>query len=369
MKPLRLPWQGRDVPYAMLDVIRGCNCVCKACYNRTHTGAKPLDAIERDLDVIFAQRRVEFVGILGGEPLLHPELTEIVRRIKARGVGAVMLTNGILWDTACASRLAAAGLEMVFLHIQQGQQRPDLPDPDDARAVEALIREKCAVAAAAGLRCAVSTTVRVDQPDALADTLRFFRTIPDCSHAFLTLERSMQTIDRGVERFSAANGLRAFVETVAPLGWRPFAGIGGHVDARSFRWLVFHAFQSRDASGRETGFAALPPSLFERALFALLGRHLPLRVRSSRAGILVRFALNALTGGPIRNLAFLLRVLLRRERLVAKNLFVESFPDLLPDGRVEYCDPCLDAVVQDGQLVPPCLSDTDFAKGDNPCRK
>ena len=29
MKPLRLPWKGRDVPYAMLDVIRGCNCVCK----------------------------------------------------------------------------------------------------------------------------------------------------------------------------------------------------------------------------------------------------------------------------------------------------------------------------------------------------
>ena len=41
--------------------------------------------------------------------------------------------------------------------------------------------------------------------------------------------------------------------------------------------------------------------------------------------------------------------------------------ELLPDGRVEYCNPCLDAVVKDGQFVPACLSDTDFAKGELPC--
>jgi len=369
MKPLRMPWQGRDVPYAMLDVIRGCNCVCKACYNRNHTGAKPLDAIARDLDVIFAERRVEFVGILGGEPMLHPELVKIVEMVRARGVGAVMLTNGILWNDEAAARLAAAGLEMVFLHIQLGQQRPDLKDPEDAAAVEALVREKCAVAARAGLRCAVSTTVRVDRPDALAETLRSFRSVRECGHAFLTLERSMQTIDNGVEVFSAANGLRAFAEAVAPLGWRPFAGIGGHVDPKTFRWQVFHAYQSLDAEGRETGFAALPPSLFERALFALLGSRLPLRTSPSRAGVLIRIVLNALTGGPLRNLGFALRVVCKGECVVGKNLFVESFPDLLSDGRVEYCDPCIDAVVQDGKLVPPCLSDTEFAKGEKSCGK
>ena len=147
MKPLRLPWTGRNVPYALIDVIRGCNCICKTCYNREHPRAKPLDEIARELDVIFAERRVEFVGILGGEPLLHPDLVRIVEMIKARGVGAVLLTNGILWDADRACALAAAGLVMTYFHIQSGQQRPDLAadaTPDDVARLAAEIAQAIA---------------------------------------------------------------------------------------------------------------------------------------------------------------------------------------------------------------------------------
>ena len=370
MKPLRLPWTGRDVPYAMLDVIRGCNCVCRTCYNRAVREPKPLDAIERELDFIFSSRRVEFVGILGGEPLLHPEIAEIVRRIKARGVGAVMLTNGILWTDRVAAELASAGLKMVYFHIQTGQQRGDIADPESEEEVAHLAEAKCASARAAGIDTAVSTTVRADRPAALRSAMSSFRRNPNCSYAFLTLERSMQTIDAGEENFAATNGIARCVAELGALGWRPFAGIGGRVDPSKLRWLVFHAYQSRDAEGRETGFAAVPPSFLEKLVFAmyrLFRKRLPLRTDPPRVAILVRLALNALTGGRFANLAFALRVLFRGERLAVKGVFLEAFPDLLPDGRVEYCNPCLDAVVKDGKFVPACLSDTDFAKGELPC--
>lgn len=370
MRPLRLPWKGRDVPYAMLDVIRGCNCVCRTCYNRSVREPKPMEAIERELDFIFSRRRVEFVGILGGEPLLHPEIAEVVRRIKARGVGAVMLTNGILWTDAVAAELAAAGLRMVYFHIQTGQRRDDLADPGSQEEVSRLAERKCASARAAGIDTAVSTTVRADRPEALRPVMESFRRNPFCSYAFLTLERSMQTIDAGEERFAATNGIDRCVEELRALGWRPFAGIGGRVDPAKMRWLVFHAYQSLDAEGRETGFAPVPPSLLERLVFAmyrLFGKRLPLRTDPPRAAIIARLALNALSGGRFANLAFALRVLFRGERLAVKNIFLEAFPDLLPDGRVEYCDPCLDAVVKDGRFVPACLSDTGFAKGELPC--
>ena len=370
MKPLRLPWKGRDVPYAMLDVIRGCNCVCKTCYNRTVREPKPLEQIERDLDFIFSQRRVEFVGILGGEPLLHPEIVEIVRRIKARGVGAVMLTNGILWTATVAAELAAAGLRMVYFHIQTGQQRPDLRDPESQEEVARLAEEKCASARSAGIDTAVSTTVRADRPETLQSVMASFRRNPDCSYAFLTLERSMQTIDAGEEFFASTNGITRCIGELRTLGWRPFAGIGGRVDPVKFRWLLFHAYQSRDAEGRETGFASVPPSCLEWLVFALyrlFGKRLPLRTDPPRWAVLARLMLNALMGGRIRNFAFALRVLFRGERLAVKSVFLEAFPDLLPDGRVEYCNPCLDAVVKDGRFVPACLSDTDFAKEVLPC--
>ncbi len=370
MKPLRLPWKGRDVPYAMLDVIRGCNCVCKTCYNRNVREPKPLGQVERDLDFIFSQRRVEFVGILGGEPLLHPDIVEIVRRVKARGVGAVLMTNGVLWTGNVAAELAEAGLRMAYFHIQTGQQRPDLRNPDSQEEVARLAEEKCALARAVGIDTAVSTTVRADRSESLRSVMESFRRNPDCSYAFLTLERSMRTIDAGEESFAATNGIDRCIEELWTLGWRPFAGIGGRVDPAKFRWLLFHAYQSLDAAGRETGFAPVPPSCLEKLVFALYrlsGKRLPLRTDPPRWAILARLMLNALTGGRSGNFAFALRVLVRGDRLAVKGVFLEAFPDLLPDGRVEYCNPCLDAVVKDGHFVPACLSDTEFARKELPC--
>ena len=36
------------------------------------------------------------VTITGGEPLLHPELDDIIRRIRANGMIAGLITNGYL---------------------------------------------------------------------------------------------------------------------------------------------------------------------------------------------------------------------------------------------------------------------------------
>ena len=366
MKPLRLPWKGRDVPYAMLDIMRGCNCCCQTCYNRSVREAKSLEQVERELDVIFAERRVEFVGILGGEPLLHPDIVEIVRRVKARGVGSVIMTNGILWTEALARNLSEAGLVMAFFHIQTGQRIRDLANPESQEEVARLAEEKCRVAQAAGISSAVSTTVRADRPESLAPVMEAFRRNRSASHAFLTLERSMQTIDSGMEEFAETNSLDRCVVELAKFGWRPFAGLGGRFKPGTMRWLVFHAYQRLDAEGRETGFATLPPSLFERFIFAVLRlfrRRIPVRTDPSRGVIIARIILNAMLGGPVRNLGFALRSLVRGERLVTKNLFVEAFPELLEDGRIECCEPCIDAVVKDGRLVPACLSDIETQNG------
>ena len=54
----------------------------------------------------------------------------------------------------------------------------------------------------------------------------------------------------------------------------------------------------------------MPPSLLEKMVFAicrLFAKRLPLRTDPPRAAVLVRLALNALTGGRFANLAFALR--------------------------------------------------------------
>ncbi len=49
------------------------------------------------------------IGISGGEPLTHPELDDIIRRMRKTGAIAGMITNGYLLNVERIERLNAAG--------------------------------------------------------------------------------------------------------------------------------------------------------------------------------------------------------------------------------------------------------------------
>src|SRR5256712_11620741 len=63
------------------------------------------------------------VTISGGEPLLHPELDEIIRRIRKNGIIAGLITNGYLLTAERIERLNRAGLE--YLQISIDNVMPD----------------------------------------------------------------------------------------------------------------------------------------------------------------------------------------------------------------------------------------------------
>src|SRR3989454_11230510 len=53
----------------------------------------------------------------GGEPLLHPELDDIIHRIRRHGMLAGLITNGYLLTGECIERLNRAGLEWLQISI------------------------------------------------------------------------------------------------------------------------------------------------------------------------------------------------------------------------------------------------------------
>ncbi len=104
--------------------IRRCNLACKYC-NEYDDFSKPVPT-----DVMF--QRVDKLGALGtsvvtisgGEPLLHPELDQIIDRIRQNGIVAGMITNGYLLVPERIERLNRAGLEWLQISI-------DNVSPDD----------------------------------------------------------------------------------------------------------------------------------------------------------------------------------------------------------------------------------------------
>ncbi|MGH7551374.1 MAG: radical SAM protein [Gemmatimonadota bacterium] len=97
--------------------IRRCNLSCAYCNEfDKHSAPVPLDEMLRRIDRL-AELGTTAVHLSGGEPLLHPDLDEIVRRIRERGMLAGLLTNGYLLTRQRIERLNDAGLDQLQISV------------------------------------------------------------------------------------------------------------------------------------------------------------------------------------------------------------------------------------------------------------
>ena len=104
--------------------IRRCNLACEYC-NEFDDFSKPVptDDMFRRVDKL-ADLGTSLITISGGEPLLHPELDDIIARIRKRGMIAGLITNGYFLVPERIERLNRAGLEWLQISI-------DNVNPDD----------------------------------------------------------------------------------------------------------------------------------------------------------------------------------------------------------------------------------------------
>ncbi len=104
--------------------MRRCNLACAYCNEFDHASQPvPLETMFRRVDRL-AALGTTIVTISGGEPLLHPGLDDVIRRIRARGIIAGLITNGYLLTAERIRRLNRAGLEHLQISI-------DNVTPDD----------------------------------------------------------------------------------------------------------------------------------------------------------------------------------------------------------------------------------------------
>src|SRR5256885_11782723 len=108
----------RDHPIlAHIIPMRRCNLSCTYC-NEYDDFSKPvaLGTMYQRLDHL-AALGTTIITISGGEPLMHPELDQIIGRIRKHGMIAGMITNGYLLVADRIQRLNRAGLEHLQVSI------------------------------------------------------------------------------------------------------------------------------------------------------------------------------------------------------------------------------------------------------------
>ncbi len=87
---------------------------------------RPLLTVEEVGQLVEGARRLKtlVISITGGEPLLHPQIVEILNLIARAGISANLCTNGTLLTDELVGRLAGTSLKSISVSI-------DSPHPDE----------------------------------------------------------------------------------------------------------------------------------------------------------------------------------------------------------------------------------------------
>jgi MoaA/NifB/PqqE/SkfB family radical SAM enzyme len=101
--------------------IRRCNLACTYC-NEYDNFSKPVTVEDMTARIDkLAALGTSIVTMSGGEPLLHPELDTLIRRVRHHGMISGMITNGYLLTADRIRKLNDAGLEHMQISIDNDQ--------------------------------------------------------------------------------------------------------------------------------------------------------------------------------------------------------------------------------------------------------
>ncbi len=108
-----------------------CNLRCRMChysycespaFSLNQAGFMPLELFQRILDTCPGK---PFIGLTGGEPLLHPQVQDFIRELKHRGFYCSLTTNGSFLS-ARAEQLCESKLDLLVVSIDGDQATHDL---------------------------------------------------------------------------------------------------------------------------------------------------------------------------------------------------------------------------------------------------
>jgi MoaA/NifB/PqqE/SkfB family radical SAM enzyme len=76
------------------------------------------------------------MSIAGGDPLVYPQILELVKMVKEMGWKPIVNTNGLALNEAILGDLKKAGVFGFTFHIDTSQKRPNLHATTEMRSMQ-----------------------------------------------------------------------------------------------------------------------------------------------------------------------------------------------------------------------------------------
>lgn len=376
----RLPWSLPDNGISWLEPTSVCNLACDGCYRQQEQGAhKSMAELMAELDLFQRLRRSDCMSVAGGDPLVYPQIVELVAEIRRRGYKPILNTNGKALSMELLRELKRAGVFGFTFHVDSRQGRGGIwKDKDELQLNELRLSYAQMLAEVGGISCSFNSTVYADniqhvpgmidwaqQHIDIVHTMVFicFRhVIPDMPFDWYAGGKKIDWdslwyhSDEHREIEIKSTDVLQKIRESAP-DFQPAAYLNGTDQADSFKWLYTARIGDRDSI-----YGYLGPRTVElvSSLYHLVrGRYMsyiaPAAARMGKPAMLlwpldpeVRHAAVRYLRGLVRSPRRLLR-----PAHIQTIMFIQPI-DFLPDGGLNMCDGCPDITPYQGKLVWSC---------------
>jgi hypothetical protein len=367
----RLPWTMADNGITWLEPTAQCNLNCYGCYRKNIKNShKSLDEIKCELDFFQSVRKSDCISIAGGDPLVYPDIVELVAEIKSRGLKPIINTNGIALTEQMLDELKKAGVFGFTFHIDSKQGRgrdPKWLGKNEVELNELRLYYAEMLAAKGDIACSFNSTVYNDTirylPDLIAwsqehidivHTMVFilFRYItPDTPFDFYAGDKKIVWNDihyhsnkDEITDLMATDALKIIREKFPEFA--PAAFLNGTAKPDHFKWLLSERIGSRNKIFGYAGskFLELVMTLYHYRKNKYLSYASP---RTLSLGRLTLFNTWFLDKGIRNAFARYLKYLAANPFRIFKKVYMQSIMiiqpvDLMNNGDQSMCDGCPD---------------------------
>jgi hypothetical protein len=377
-KLYKFPWSKSDNPGAWVEVTDACDLVCPGCYRHRLEGHRPLEEVKSDIVLCRRLTNCSRISIAGGEPLIYPQIVEVVDFISRHHMQPVIFTNGEKFNRALAAELKKAGVHQLFFHVDSGQKRPGWEGKSEFELNELRQHYADLVWELGGVQCGFNMTIfRRTMPE-LPDIMGWVRSnIHKVQNVSLIALRGLaltngkkymangKVIDTSLWQSGSADEHEITMTTEEILetverdfpGSNPSAYLSGTAKPDTYKFLLILYVGSPKRIYGVVGAKAV--ELNEVLVHLRRGGYVA-GFKKPEIGKKI-FWLSFLDREIRKALGRYLGVLMRNPGRLLDKIFIQCVniqqPSEMIDGEANLCDGCLNQMAYKGGLIPSCKLD------------